>query len=72
MEFNLRHRYGVAFHYKSLFEENVVVCNTFENGKWGAEERSGALPFKKDQLFQVGRILILFLFKCFDSCLVQI
>ncbi|XDV32140.1 hypothetical protein PO909_003023 [Leuciscus waleckii] len=51
--FNLRHRYGIAFHYKSLFEENVVVRNTFENGKWGAEERCGAVPFKRDQLFQV-------------------
>ncbi|XP_056127940.1 galectin-9-like [Rhinichthys klamathensis goyatoka] len=51
--FNLRHRYGVALHYKSLFEENVVVRNTFENGTWGEEEKCGAVPFKKDQLFQV-------------------
>ncbi|XP_077065173.1 galectin-9-like [Siphateles boraxobius] len=51
--FNLRHRYGIALHHKSLFEENVVVRNTFENGTWGAEEKCGAVPFKKDQLFQV-------------------
>uniref|UniRef100_A0A673JHR3 Galectin n=1 Tax=Sinocyclocheilus rhinocerous TaxID=307959 RepID=A0A673JHR3_9TELE len=54
VEFNLRHRYGIAFHYLSLFDENVVVCNTSENGKWGAEERSGGVPFLKGQLFQVG------------------
>ncbi|XP_073673421.1 galectin-5-like [Garra rufa] len=53
VEFNLLHRYGIAFHYLSLFDENMVVRNTSENGKWGAEERSGGVPFMKGQLFQV-------------------
>ncbi|XP_059389779.1 galectin-9-like [Carassius carassius] len=53
VEFNLRHRNGIAFHYLSLFDENVVVRNTSENGKWGAEERSRDVPFIKGQLFQV-------------------
>ncbi|XP_043114917.1 galectin-6-like [Puntigrus tetrazona] len=53
VEFNLRHRYGIAFHYLSLFDENVVVCNTYENGRWGTEKRSAAVPFIKGHLFQV-------------------
>ncbi|RXN25932.1 galectin-9-like isoform X1 [Labeo rohita] len=53
IEFNLRHRYGIAFHYLCLFDENVVVRNTSENGKWEAEERSRGVPFIKGQLFQV-------------------
>ncbi|XP_043114203.1 galectin-9-like [Puntigrus tetrazona] len=53
VEFNLRHRYGIAFHYLSLFDENKVVCNTYENGSWGTEEKSGGVPFVKDELFQV-------------------
>ncbi|KAK9962299.1 hypothetical protein ABG768_007670 [Culter alburnus] len=53
IEMNFRHRYGIAFHYLSYFNENEVVCNTFENGVWGKEERSGGVPFKKDELFKV-------------------
>ncbi|XP_051742914.1 galectin-5-like [Ctenopharyngodon idella] len=54
IEFNLHHKLGIAFHYKPRFDENVVVRNTFENGKWGdVEERSGPMPFKRGQQFLV-------------------
>ncbi|XP_051717430.1 galectin-9-like [Ctenopharyngodon idella] len=53
IEMNFRHRFGIAFHYLSYFDANVVIRNTFENGAWGKEERSGGVPFKKDELFKV-------------------
>uniref|UniRef100_A0A671R1V1 Galectin n=1 Tax=Sinocyclocheilus anshuiensis TaxID=1608454 RepID=A0A671R1V1_9TELE len=49
---NLRHRYGVAFHYQCRFEENAVVRNTHENGSWGPEEKSEGIPFMQGQFFQ--------------------
>ncbi|NP_001034900.1 lectin, galactoside-binding, soluble, 9 (galectin 9)-like 4 [Danio rerio] len=53
MTFNLRHRYGIAFHYQCRFDQNAVVRNTWENGKWGAEEKHGPVPFIRGQFFQV-------------------
>ncbi|XP_073778741.1 lectin, galactoside-binding, soluble, 9 (galectin 9)-like 5 isoform X1 [Danio rerio] len=53
IEFNLRHRFGSAFHYQCRFDENAVVRNTHENGSWGPEERDGAVPFIPGQFFQV-------------------
>lgn len=70
IEFNLHHKLGIAFHYKPRFDKNVVVRNTFENGKWGdVEERSGPMPFKRGQQFLVNVqlyncLFIRFLFKC--------
>ncbi|XDV21752.1 hypothetical protein PO909_026776 [Leuciscus waleckii] len=48
-ELNLHHKLGIAFHYKILFDQNVVVRNTFENGGWGMEERSGPMPFRRGE-----------------------
>ncbi|XP_058600950.1 galectin-9-like [Onychostoma macrolepis] len=50
---NLRHRYGVAFHYLCRFEENAVIRNTNENGIWGPEEKTEGIPFIQGQFFQV-------------------
>ncbi|XP_056123854.1 galectin-5-like [Rhinichthys klamathensis goyatoka] len=49
-ELNLHHKFGIAFHFNPRFDQNVVVRNTFENGKWGdVEERSGSMPFKRGE-----------------------
>ncbi|XP_048051517.1 galectin-5-like [Megalobrama amblycephala] len=54
IEFNLHHKFGIAFHYKPRFDQNVVVRNTFGHGKWDdVEERSGPMPFKRGQMFLV-------------------
>lgn len=50
---SLRHKTGIAFDYSPRFDENVVVCNCYENGNWGEEERSGKMPFERGQNFLV-------------------
>lgn len=51
---SLRHKHGIAFAYSPRFDENVVVRNTYQDGQWGAEERSELLPYKRGALMQVG------------------
>uniref|UniRef100_A0A671NR93 Galectin n=1 Tax=Sinocyclocheilus anshuiensis TaxID=1608454 RepID=A0A671NR93_9TELE len=51
--FSLRHRTGIAFYYSLCFDENVVVCNSYEDGTWGNEEQSGLKLFERGQPFQV-------------------
>ncbi|KAK9977278.1 hypothetical protein ABG768_019099 [Culter alburnus] len=46
---SLRHKHGIAFDYSPRFDQNVVVRNTYEDGKWGKEERSEPMPFKKGE-----------------------
>ncbi|KAK9977174.1 hypothetical protein ABG768_018995 [Culter alburnus] len=54
IEFNLHHKFGIAFHYNPRFDTNMVVRNTFEDGKWrDMEEQSGPMPFKRGQPFLV-------------------
>ncbi|XP_016117031.1 galectin-9-like [Sinocyclocheilus grahami] len=53
VEFSLRHRTGIAFYYSLCFDENVVVCNSYEDGTWGNEEQSGLKLFERGQPFQV-------------------
>uniref|UniRef100_A0A672NZG0 Galectin n=1 Tax=Sinocyclocheilus grahami TaxID=75366 RepID=A0A672NZG0_SINGR len=51
--FSLRHRTGIAFDYSFCFDENVAVCNSYKDGKWGNEEQSGLKLFERGQAFQV-------------------
>ncbi|XP_042596002.1 galectin-8-like [Cyprinus carpio] len=53
MEINLRHRYGIAFHYLCRFEEDAVVRNTWRDGAWGVEEKSQDIPFKNGEFFEI-------------------
>ncbi|XP_065136200.1 galectin-5-like [Paramisgurnus dabryanus] len=50
--FNLRHSYGIAFHYNIRFDENKVVCNSWD-GLWGTEEFPAGMPFKEGQAFEI-------------------
>uniref|UniRef100_A0A672NX00 Galectin n=1 Tax=Sinocyclocheilus grahami TaxID=75366 RepID=A0A672NX00_SINGR len=51
--FSLRHRTGIAFDYSFCFDENVAVCNSYKDGKWGNEEQSGLKLFERGQAFQI-------------------
>uniref|UniRef100_A0A9J8C925 Galectin n=1 Tax=Cyprinus carpio carpio TaxID=630221 RepID=A0A9J8C925_CYPCA len=51
--FSLRHRTGIAFDYSLCFDENVVVCSSYEDGKWGNKEQSGLKVFNRGKTFQV-------------------
>ncbi|RXN10073.1 galectin-9-like isoform X3 [Labeo rohita] len=53
MGFSLRHKTGIAFDCVACFDENEVVCNSCENGKWGHKERFTDMPFRRGQPFQV-------------------
>uniref|UniRef100_A0A673FVJ0 Galectin n=1 Tax=Sinocyclocheilus rhinocerous TaxID=307959 RepID=A0A673FVJ0_9TELE len=53
VEFSLRHKTGIAFYYSLCFDEDVVVCNSYEDGTWGNEEQSGLKLFERGQPFQV-------------------
>ncbi|XP_065276762.1 galectin-4-like isoform X1 [Emys orbicularis] len=53
---NLRCGNGdIAFHFNPRFNEGrpMVVCNTEQNGCWGAEERTYHLPFQPGIYFEV-------------------
>uniref|UniRef100_A0A672MF89 Galectin n=1 Tax=Sinocyclocheilus grahami TaxID=75366 RepID=A0A672MF89_SINGR len=39
--------------FKIVFNINLVLCNTYGDGKWGEEEQSEVMPFKKGQPLQV-------------------
>lgn len=53
MWFTLRHKFGIAVDNCLCFDENVAVCNNYEDGKWGNEERSEFTLFKRGELLQV-------------------
>ncbi|XP_051746590.1 galectin-9-like [Ctenopharyngodon idella] len=53
MGFSLRHKTGIAFDYSARFDENEIVCNSCEDGKWGEEERPCNMPFKRGNFFEV-------------------
>ncbi|XP_048051306.1 galectin-9-like [Megalobrama amblycephala] len=51
--FSLRHKTGIAFDYSARFDENVVLCNNYEEGNWGKEQQSDLVPFKRGEPLQV-------------------
>ncbi|XDV48309.1 hypothetical protein PO909_017746 [Leuciscus waleckii] len=53
IELHLRHRTGIAFYYGVCSDENVVVCNSYEDGTWGEGERSDLVQFKRGEIMQV-------------------
>ncbi|XP_016361971.1 galectin-9-like [Sinocyclocheilus anshuiensis] len=53
MEIFLRHKTGIAFYYSPRFDENVVVCNSYEDGTWGDEEIYELMPIEIGQPLQV-------------------
>ncbi|XP_035240193.1 uncharacterized protein LOC118209142, partial [Anguilla anguilla] len=45
---------ATALHFNPRFKPNeVVVFNTFQNGKWGKEERVNEMPFRKGEEFEL-------------------
>ncbi|XP_056613708.1 galectin-5-like [Triplophysa dalaica] len=52
IEINFRHKSGIAFHYNPRFDQNKVVCNTWD-GNWGQEEYPAGMPFRAGQPFEV-------------------
>ncbi|KAH9509310.1 Galectin-4 [Bulinus truncatus] len=44
--------HDVALHYNPRFDQNKVVKNDKQGGKWGKEEVDGTLPVGKDQNFE--------------------
>uniref|UniRef100_A0A673FSL6 Galectin n=1 Tax=Sinocyclocheilus rhinocerous TaxID=307959 RepID=A0A673FSL6_9TELE len=41
--FKLRYITGIALEYSLRFDENVVVCNSYDDGTWGKEEQCGLI-----------------------------
>ncbi|XP_042590922.1 galectin-4-like isoform X2 [Cyprinus carpio] len=53
MEISLRHKTGIAFHCSVCFDENVVECNSYEDGKWENGEKSQVALLKREEPMQV-------------------
>lgn len=63
MEIFLRHKTGIGFYYSPHFDENVVVCNSYEDGTWGEEEIYELMPIEIGQPLQVSKHLTLWYLK---------
>ncbi|KAG5194589.1 hypothetical protein JEQ12_012865 [Ovis aries] len=51
---SVKPRADVAFHFNPRFKRaNYIVCNTLRNEKWGWEEITYDMPFKKEKSFEI-------------------
>ncbi|XP_046509701.1 galectin-8 isoform X2 [Equus quagga] len=51
---SVKPRADVAFHFNPRFKRsNYIVCNTLKNEKWGWEEITYDMPFKKERSFEI-------------------
>ncbi|XP_047377246.1 galectin-8 isoform X2 [Sciurus carolinensis] len=51
---SVKPRADVAFHFNPRFKKtNCIVCNTLINEKWGWEEITYDMPFKKEKSFEI-------------------
>ncbi|XP_038188232.1 galectin-8 isoform X1 [Arvicola amphibius] len=51
---SLKPRADVAFHFNPRFKRsNCIVCNTLTNEKWGWEEITYDMPFRKEKSFEI-------------------
>uniref|UniRef100_A0A8D2D5S9 Galectin n=1 Tax=Sciurus vulgaris TaxID=55149 RepID=A0A8D2D5S9_SCIVU len=51
---SIKPRADVAFHFNPRFKKtNCIVCNTLINEKWGWEEITYDMPFKKEKSFEI-------------------
>ncbi|EPY87539.1 hypothetical protein CB1_000239009 [Camelus ferus] len=51
---SVKPRADVAFHFNPRFKRaNCIVCNTLRNEKWGWEEITYDMPFKKEESFEI-------------------
>ncbi|XP_077024542.1 galectin-8 isoform X2 [Tamandua tetradactyla] len=51
---SVKPRADVAFHFNPRFKRsNCIVCNTLQNEKWGWEEITYDMPFKKEKSFEI-------------------
>ncbi|XP_077305274.1 grifin isoform X1 [Lithobates pipiens] len=42
-----------AFHLKSCFAEDTIICNSFLSGDWGQEEQIDPSPLEANEPFQI-------------------
>lgn len=49
----LKNKGDIAFHFATRFDEGVVVRNSRQNQIWGPEERTGGLPFRQGNDFEI-------------------
>lgn len=51
---SVKPRADVVFHFNPRFKRvNCIVCNTLKNEKWGREEITYDMPFKKEKSFEI-------------------
>ncbi|XP_053460283.1 galectin-8 isoform X1 [Nycticebus coucang] len=51
---SVKPRADVAFHFNPRFKRsNCIVCNTLKNEKWGWEEITYDMPFRKEKSFEI-------------------
>ncbi|MXQ92058.1 hypothetical protein E5288_WYG009862 [Bos mutus] len=67
---SVKPRADVAFHFNPRFKRaNCVVCNTLRNEKWGWEEITYDMPFKKEKSFEIVIMVLKEKFQAGGCCL---